>query len=372
MNALAKLKNKKYLILALVFAAFNLGIFFLMFGFHKSEESYFYIDAINWFLNKKGATIALPIIMRPLAPLLALPLDFLGEGTGLILQSIVFYFLCVYLIFRIVELVFQNQKLALAAVMFFVLTPPILEFGLSYLIEMGIWFFYFVCLYLTLLYLKSKNTKLIVLNGILCGTGILMKETVMATVLMFGMMILLLDNSAFRKKISNILYFSIFFFAPALLLQIVMFIFFDYTALDWYLYNKATYIEGRAISSLAIEHLADLFRVLGMIGWPLALIGIFGEWIKRNYQKLKMYLALLPFSFSFLILPTSAGRLTFIFAPLGILLVTSGFDFLKDKMGEKKGIILATLLILVSGVSNYYFHSINDYFLLLDLKDVIR
>src|SRR3989338_8664279 len=126
-------KNNKYLIFALIFAVLNMAAVIFIFGFRTYGDSASYIDAIYWFQGKSVGVLDPWVVLKPLGILLALPFEFLGAGTGLIVQNIVFYILSALLIFKIVDLIFANKKQAFLAVLFFVTATQILEVGLAYL-----------------------------------------------------------------------------------------------------------------------------------------------------------------------------------------------------------------------------------------------
>jgi hypothetical protein len=152
-----------------------------------------------------------------------------------------------------------------------------------------------------------------------------------------------------------------------------MYKFFRYTYLDWYLFNKSFYLtkEGGKFR-LILAHLSGFYRALGMVGWPLALFGLFREYKERVKERMKIYLALVPSSFSFLIWPSTDARLVFIFAPLGIMFVTQGLIYLKDNFDRKKGAVLMVFLIFISIILNYYFHMVGDYFPFFEINDFVR
>lgn len=337
-------KIDKYLIFALIFSLLNAGAIFLIFGFQKYGDSIGYINLIHWF-GGENLEVNPWIALRPLGSLIALPFEFLGEGAGLILENIVFYLLGAVLMFKIADLIFNNKKQAVLATLFFVTSTVVIEVGLSYLTDSGAWFFYLLSLFLTLIFFKTKKEWLIVLNGFLSGLGVLMKENGGLGILFFALMVLFSRDFKGREKILKIIYFGIFFFIPVGFLYILFYQYFHYTFWDWYLENLGFAGEGLFLNSL--RYLGQFFRILGIL-WPLVLIGAWQEWQEKNWERIKIYFALLPSSFSFLLWTVSAGgRSVFIFAPLGILLASGGCK-------KMRPIILA-LIILAMLVLNYTF-----------------
>ncbi|MBI2625254.1 MAG: glycosyltransferase family 39 protein [Candidatus Nealsonbacteria bacterium] len=343
------IKNNKYLVLALIFALFNAGAIFFIFGAQKYGDSQDYIEVINWFRGEPSQ-ITPWRLLRPLGPLMAAPFEFLGKGSGLVLENIIFYLLSAILIFKITELIYGFRRQALFASIFFVTATPVIEFGLSYLVDMGGWFFYLLSIYLTLLYFKNKNERLIAINGLLSGIGVFMKETAGLGVIFFGLMVLFSGSLNIKEKIFKIARFGAFFLVPFALIQVLIFRYFHITFLDWYLMGTSRFGEGLLL--VFLRYLGQLFRVLGAL-WPLVLIGIWQELREKNLERIKIFLALIPSSFSFLLWTFGGGgRVAFIFAPLGIVLASYGLYGQKNKLGI--ALFLSAMIIL-----NYYFSFIN-------------
>jgi len=344
------LKNNKYLIFALIFALLNMGAIFFIFGFRQYSDSQGYFNAIHFFGGKNMA-VDPQRILRPLGPIIALPFEFLGEGAGLIVQNIIFYLLCVILIFKIVDLIYRDRRQALLASIFLVTATPVIESGLAYLTDMGAWFFYLLSLFLTLLYFKNKEEKLLILNAFLSGIGVLMKESGGLGVLFFGMMILLSQEFKLKEKILKIIKFGLIFSIPIILLQLFAYKIFHYTSLDWYMQNTPG-APGEGIFLTAFRYLGQLFIILGILWIPL-LRGLYQEYRSRNWERIKIYLALIPSSFSFLLWSTSgSARTVFIFAPLGIILASFGCRKIKP--------LVLVFLISAMLCFNYYFCLVNQ------------
>jgi len=351
-------KNNRFLTLALAFAFLNALAIFAVFGFQQYGDSSDYIKLIHWFLGE-GSGFDAERILRPLGPFLALPFEFLGDGAGLIAQNILFYFLSAWLVFKIVDLIFQNKKQALFAVLFFITATPVIESGLAYLTDTGAWFFYLLSIFLTLLYFKNKDEKLVVLNGLLSGIGVLMKENGGLGVVFFGLMVLLSREFNIKEKILKILKFGVFFVMPIAALQVFAYKYFHYSSLDWYLRNPSG-TPGEGFFLVSLRYLGQLFRILGIVWLPL-LFGIRLALKEKNWQRYKIYLALIPASFSFLLWSVSASaRSVFIFAPLGILLSSYGFVSWFDLLGKRGRMVFAGLFFAAVLILNYAFCWVNQ------------
>lgn len=377
--------GNSYLVLALLFALLNMGAIFGFFGFQEYDDTPSYIEHIRLFQGRE-VNIHPWRMLTPLGPILALPFEFLGEGAGLIIQNIIFYFLGTYLIFRIIELITGDKKQALWGAILFVAALPIILFGLSYLTDMGAWFFYLFSLYLTLLYLRNKDEKLVVINGLFSGAGVLMKANAGLGILFFPIMIFLFSQFNFKKKIMKILKFGLAFLLPVVAFQIFSSNVFHYNLLSGYSFNQEEYsirewsrqpgsvyynLGGLAI--FAYAYTGEFLKSFGIIGLLFSLIGLWRECLQRNKERIKVYLALLPFSLSFLIYPPTDSRFAFIAAPLLIILATYGLAYLRNTFAGKGGAALVAVLIGVYVVSNYYFCIVGSYRLIfLQLINYLR
>lgn len=346
------MRNNKYLIFALVFALLNMGAVFAIFGAQKYRDSQDYIEVINWFQGEAGGQALFHRLLKPLGLLIALPFEVLGEGTGLIVENIFFYLFSAFLIFKITELIYHDKKVSLLASVFFVTATPVIEAGLSYMVDMGGWFFYLLSIFLTLLYFKTKNGKLIILNGFISGLGFLMKEAGGLGVLFFTLMVLSGRGFNVKEKILKIFYFGIFLLIPFATVQILIFKYFHFTLLDWYFMAGPGIDAGKESPLLIVlRFLGQLFRILGIL-WPLVLIGIWQELREKNWERIKIFLVLIPASFSFLLWTVGGGgRAAFIFAPLGILLASYGCKKIKPW--------IMVLIILIILALNYSFVAVN-------------
>lgn len=340
-------KIDKYLIFSLIFALLNMGAVFFIFGFQQYGDTISYIDAIHWLGGQNVPNVDPWVVLKPLGILLALPFEFLGAGAGLIVQNIIFYLLSAFLVFKITDLIFSNKKQALLASLFFITATQVLEVGLAYLTDMGAWFFYLLSIFLTILYLRNRNEKLIILNGFLSGLGVLAKENGGLGALFFGLIILLSAGFNLKEKIFKILRFGIFFLIPIILWQIFIYQRLHLTSLDWYLFQLRSFSHGEETTIVILRYFGQLFRTLGII-WIFFFIGLRQELSDRNLARWKIYLALLPGSLSFFLWPISAGgRSVFIFFPLGALLAAYGC--------KKISTPLLAVVILAILVLNYIF-----------------
>lgn len=353
------LKNK-WLFLALIFAGVNLVAIFYLLGFREYGDTQRYINAINWFQGERDIVVESNAFLRPLGPILAVPFEFAGKGAGLIFQNIIFYFLSAVLIFKIVEILFGNVRQAFWAAVFFVTATQVLETGISYLTDMGPWFFYILSIFLAVKFFRDGNSILAPIGGFVAGLGFILKENGGLGCVFYGMMALLSKSLSLKEKILSIGKFGIFFIIPVAIAQGFTYYYVNFTYLDWFLMGGVgTDEEGLAL--IALRYIGQFFRTLGML-WPLVAIGLWMELKSKNVERLKIYLALLPSSLSFLLWTIDAGgRSVFIFAPLGIMLATVGWMHFESKMQNAKirNLARGLFLLILLGI-NYSFALFNQ------------
>ena len=345
----------------MIFALANMISVFFIFGFQVHGDTPEYLKVISFFKGEAKAEILLPLFaLRPLGPILATPFQFLGEGAGLLLQNILFYLGCAWLVFKIAEILFKSSKKAFLASLFFVTAVPVLDAGLAYMTDSSGWFFYLFSIFLTLKFFQSKNSWLIVANGFLCGAAMFFKESAGLGIFFFALMMLLARGFSWSAKIKKIALFAVFFLFAFVVGQALLFHYFSCTSFDiWLAFLGSAVGEGFLINSL--RYLGQLFLILGLL-WPFILLGFWQEAKQRNKSRLKVFFALLPSSFIFLAWPTTAGaRTVFLFAPLGILLAVQGFSFFIKRLNRAIRPAIVSFLLVVIILFNYYLHWVNPY-----------
>jgi len=374
-------KPNKYLIFALSLAIVNLIVIFLIFGIFKNTESRSLIETAHWISGMEYDPIAMcgGAALRPLAPALSLPFEALGEGTGLVIQSIIFYLLCVYFVFKITELIYKDGKQALFASILYAFAIPALKYSLAFhTTNVGSWFFCIFSIYLTLLYFKKQNEKLIIFNGLISGIGVLMKESGGLGILFFAAMILLSKEFGFKEKVLKIIKFASIFLIPIIFWEVLVSILapsFQVTSHSKLLSHTITYeIKGGPTESFRVLlYGLSLLTTFGLLGWLLVFWGALKEWKNKNKERIKILLALIPFSFIFLVWPCPDPRHVFIVGTLGALLGSYGLINLKKIFKNKTiGLVLVIIIISLYVIFNYYSYYINDSLPFIDFEDLLH
>lgn len=352
-------KEQKYIIWVFLFGIINMFLIAFVFGFVHYTDSRSYIETIHFFSGTTD-TVHLHRLLHPLGPLLALPFEYIDPGAGLIVQNIIFYFLSIFLVFKIVVEIFSNKRQAFFSVILFASAIPVLKVGLAYLTDTGAWFFYFCSVLLSLYYIKKRDFIFLGLSALLSGVGVLMKENGGLGLLFFTSLILLIHDIGWKDKFKKIFLFSLFFLFPIIIFQVYVYLAFEYTYLDWYLYNSEAFLFNYGIGWLALSHTYGMLKTLNYTGWLLFLVGLAVFFYEKSKGLIKkettvILLALLPSSFSFLLWPASEIRLTFIFVLLGVLLASKGMIFLESLLYGKGGKVLVFLFLIIIIFLNYTF-----------------
>jgi len=307
---------------------------------------------------------------------LSLPFEFLGKGAGLLIQGIVYYLLSVFLIFKITELVYKNQKQALFASILYAFAVPALQRALClHVTDIGPWFFNIFSIYLTLVYFKKRNEKLIFLNGLICGLGTLMQENGGLAIIFFVAMVLLSKKFGFKEKVLKIIKFGSIFLIPIVFWEVLISALTPYSHLDLFSHVIGTELikkEGATKTFRVLLYLLSSFVAFGLLGWLLIFWGALKEWKDKNKERIKILLALIPFSFIFLAWPCPSPRHVFIIGTLGALLGSYGLINLKRIFKNKTiGLVLVIIIISCYIVFNYCAYYFNDSLPFIDFEDLL-
>jgi hypothetical protein len=219
----------------------------------------------------------------------------------------------------------------------------------------------------------GRQERLVAINGLLCGIGVLIKVNGGLGVLFFPMMIMLFSRSGLKEKIMKIVKFGLAFLLPVVAFNVFFSIVFHFNLIDGFSYNTeefsiwnwgqqagSVYSGMGRLTTFAYAYAGEFLKSFGIIGLFLSLIGFLRECFRGDRQRLKIYLALSPFSLSFLIYPPTDSRFAFIAAPLLIIWATYGLAFLA-KIFSRFSTVILPILIAVYVVSNYYFCTVGSY-----------
>ena len=284
---------KNAIVYAIFFAIAQIIFVLYICGVHFFPDSPGYISAANFIMTGNFEDIGLHRLLRPLGPILSIPfVPFVGSvANGFLAENCIFLILSSVLVFLISKEIYNNEKVAFFSSVLFSSSWVVLLYGLTVLTDMGAYFFIILGIYLTLIFFKKDgNYKFLSIIGLICGLGILMKENAVMGALFFALM-LLLSKTDIKRKIERLLVFSFAFSIPIVINSAIMYYFFNYTYLDWYLYNVG--IECAATHNF-IHLIYDLGFVFNII-FPFFIMGLYNQ--VKNKANLKIYVSLIISSF---------------------------------------------------------------------------
>jgi hypothetical protein len=328
---------KKYLFLSLFIAFLNLLVILFFFVPRlQATDSAQYISTILHLSGDHSATLVPYRLIKPLPILIGIILlPLMTAGSALIFQNIIFYFASVLLIFLLVNLVYKNEKQAFYGAVLFSTAYPVLAYGLSPLTDFGGWFFYILCIYLTIKFFNNPSIKKSLFIGFLGGIGMLFKENLAALVIFFPFFLFICTPLPVKNKLKYIFSFLSAFLVPVVVSQAIIYYFISYSMIQWYFGfmfdhgNSSAYIYS--IPRIIIE-IARVFS----FGWIFFLVGLLKEMSIKDKNRSKILIALVPSSLSFFLWAAPHNRIAFISAPLIIMLGSFGLVgiFQKQKISK--------------------------------------
>jgi hypothetical protein len=362
-----KIKIKNAIVYAILLAIAQIIFVLYICGVHLFPDSQSYISTANFIMTGIGdGDVAIFRLLRPLGPILAILLTpFVGSvANGFIAENCIFLVLSSVLVFLIAKEIYNNEKIALFSSFLFSSSWVVLMYGLTVLTDMGVYFFIILAIYLTLIFFKKDGDyKFLLVIGLICGLGILMKESAVMGALFFVLMLLLSENGI-KKKMERLLLFSFAFSIPIFINSVIIYYLFNYTYLDLYLHVESAY---RAVGN---PFYSILYLILGIgfvfnIALPFFMIGLYNQ--IKNRENLTIYVSLILSSFIPLFLwPAQDFRFIFVIfigmIPLssyGIKVFCDYFDKSTSKINIKIlgiGIVSAYVFVnmLVRFILSYY------------------
>jgi len=347
-------KFQRYLLLSLVIALLNatlLLIFFVPQLNHSDTPEY--ISTIRYVLGDPEGQVFLHRILNPMPVLISAALSpVFGIKNALVAQNFIFYFLSIYLIFILTYRLYQNERQAFYGTILYMGAFPLLHFGLAPLTDMPGWFFFLLSVLITLNLLKKPQLKTAFLAGLAASFGMLFKESVAVAPIFFVSFLFIAIQLPLKEKLKYILVFgAAFSFFPAIN-SVILYNLYSYFYLDAF---RLGGIHGDVVASgfYMVSHLRiiiEIGRVL-LIGWLFVLLGGLKEFALRNIERIKILIAFMPASLSFLLWCYPHNRMIFIAAPLLILLAS--FGILRNYKNPKINIFVELSLLSLYLFTNY-------------------
>ena len=347
-----RLRENIYLIASLIFSLFQLILIIMLYGVRLAPDSPSYIETVNYFLGK--SSVKPHRLLTPLGPLIAIVFQpLVGEINAFGIENSIFFVSSSILIYLFCKKLYDDKEVAFFTSVFFSSSISVITWGIAVLTDMGVWFFYILSIFLTLRFFEEEKIEILLTNGVICGLGFLMKENVVAGVFFFILMMAFSKRELIQKT-KTIILFCAMFLLPIVAVQVITFQLFQYTYLDWYIYNIGLYSETYFTFLRFLIGLILAFTLM----LPFFLFGIYRE-IKENDQ------SPIPRLYKYLFLTLSSAvpifawallieRFIFLLFPTIIPISAYGLIEFQRTLSERtmnglaKGIIILILCIYVT------------------------
>lgn len=297
------------------------------------------------------ATVYPQRVLKPLAPLgVAAVAPFIGFSAAFLFEVVLFYFAFALALYWLAYLYFKNRRLAFFAALLGALSYPLLRYGLDLYTETGALFFYVLSLALTLIYIQTPSRRILCINALVIGIGLIWKEYSVVAGLVFGLT-LLFENATVRAKVQNLFLLGLISLTPTALVQLWVFLAYHYTYFNWYLAGGASGFK----TEFTLHNFAKSFAALLGLGWLLVPVGAVYFFELSPSQKRFLQVAI-PASLIALVWGYVSSRLFYVMAPAFILLAVYGLSRL-PKWAQVCAVVvivggnIAWLILAASGVT---------------------
>ncbi len=335
--------RNNYLIILIILACFNaLGILYFFSESIERSDTLRYVQTIEYFWGRAEAP-SLTNLVKPLSMLTAAFLSPLAGPRGaLFLQNLLFYFASIVLVFKIIKLLYFNERQAFFGAVLFMTSFPMLQNSLSFLTDMAGWFFLILTVYLALKFYQKPILKLILISGFLSGAGFLFKESGVGGAVFFAFLLLFSHKFRWPEKIKYGLVFSLCVILPILVSVLLVLNIFDYSYLDWYRANLQS-----TNKDYNLQNITQQLLVMFLLGWIFVVRGAWQEWRRwgQNRERKPILLAMIPLFFTGFLWPMPVARVLFMGIPLLFCLASRGMLFPKKPWLE---LTLLTLVVIIN------------------------
>ncbi len=352
------IKSPYFIIFVLGIVNLSIAFFFVKQPLNISGDSLSYFNAMKFLQDQEydtqfeGPNTEIVLKARILTtPLMLYGSIFFGkiignENDGMLLINIIFYFLIIFVFYKLTHVIYKDHIISLVGSVMFLTNYCMFNYGTTYRTDIGGWFFFLLGTFFAVKYYQSqlRDNKLMVYSVLSAAVGVLFKEYGSLGLISLGFLILL-SNIVFWEKIKKIFKAGILFSIIPGIYYLFFYLKFDYSYFHWYSYAFGEIINNPAAPDInwSILLLAKVLGWLFLAGWPIFAWGLYQEYKNLDKQRVKILLAILPASLSFLAWPALTQRIAFIFVPW--LAMISGYGLSKIK---NRYIIIFILLIYAS------------------------
>ena len=348
------IKSKYFLLYALAVLNLVVALYVIEISFWSSDSET-YLSAMKFLQGDRLSKI--PYNRLITTPFMLYASIFFGYFTGglfkgMLAVNLIFYFLIIYVFYKLAFEICQDNKTAFLSSVLFLGNYAIYNFGIAYTADMGGWFFFVLSSLLAVKYFYNNNSRKFYFLAILSSSiGVLFKEY--GALGLISLCLLILASAyGWRKKIKEIITAGFLFALIPLLYNLIFYLKFNYSYLDWYFFNVDAHGQS--------YNLILLIKVLGWLylaGWPIFFYGLWQE--KKYFEKTRatVLAALLPASLAFLAWPALTQRVAFIIVPW--LALISGFGLTKLKNNYLIAAILIIYIIINYSITPFLLDAIN-------------
>ena len=348
------IKSKYFLLYALAVLNLVVALYVIEISFWSSDSET-YLSAMKFLQGDRLSKI--PYNRLITTPFMLYASIFFGYFTGglfkgMLAVNLIFYFLIIYVFYKLAFEICQDNKTAFLSSVLFLGNYAIYNFGIAYTADMGGWFFFVLSSLLAVKYFYNNNSRKFYFLAILSSSiGVLFKEY--GALGLISLCLLILASAyGWRKKIKEIITAGFLFALIPLLYNLIFYLKFNYSYLDWYFFNVDAHGQS--------YNLILLIKVLGWLylaGWPIFFYGLWQEKKYFNKQRFMVLAALLPASLAFLAWPALTERIAFIFVPW--LALISGFGLSKIKKTYLATAILIVYILINYSITPFLIEAIN-------------
>ena len=279
-----------------------------------------YIDAAKFIGGEQVDSVPYFRLIKPLNPLLISALHpSMGYMNAFILQSLIFYFAFIVVMYLFAYEFFEDRALSILMTLLAMLSYPILRYGIDLLIETGALFGYVLSLWLTMRFLRVPNMRIFLWNVIAITLGFLWKEYAIVNAIIFGLVILLHPDLARVTKAKYIAWFAGIFLAVHIPWQLYMFFAYHYTYIAWYAHTGTA---GYGTLFTPVNIIKSTGAILGL-AWLTVPAGLLKVRSLEKWKQLFLMIAL-PIPFMGYVWSTICSRTLYVMAPTFLLLSLMG------------------------------------------------
>lgn len=336
------LKSKYFPVLCLGLINLLVAYFYIKLPFRAYEDFITYQNAVDFF-EGHGSILADKVLTRlltmPLSLLLGWIVGFGNLGKGFVIMNIIFYFLVIWIFYKLVFEIWKNKNIALISTILLQSNFWFFSYGAAYSADLGGHFFFFLANFFAVKYFFSNSQKYFYYTIFSSSIGMFFKEFGALGMMTLGMLILF-SSFSWKDKFYKISEAAILFLILPGIYHLWFYFKFDYTYFDWFIIPVKIGAETKSRFSLMIKVLGWLY----LVGWPIFLFSLWK--IKKYFKTLdyKIVISLLPASLAFFAWPMFMQRTAFVLVPW--LAICSGFGLSKIKNNYIVALILMIYILV--------------------------